>query len=85
MAAKDILRGEMIGLQVEVTGAANPALKGIKGIIIDETKNTLRIERGNKTKTILKEQVTLKITKGQRTVRVDGSMLLGRPEDRVRK
>ena len=85
MRAKDILREELIGLHVEVTGAKNPALKGITGVIIDETKNTLSIEQNHTTKTVLKEQVTLKITKGQHSMRVEGKMLLGRPEDRGRK
>lgn len=82
---KEIPRHEFIGLEVEVVDAANKDLKGIKGIIVDETKNTLVIEQDNKTKVLLKEHVTLNVKMDGNIVRIDGKVLLGRPEDRVKK
>jgi ribonuclease P protein subunit POP4 len=85
MHRRDMPRQELIGLESEVVDATNEALKGIKGIIVDETKNTLTIEQENKRKIVLKEQVTLDIKVDGRTVRIDGKMLLGRPGDRIKK
>ncbi len=85
MHSRDIPRQKLIGLEIEVVDAANKALKGIKGIIVDETKNTLTIEHENKIKIVLKEQVTLNIKMGGHIVRIDGKMLLGRAEDRIKK
>ena len=85
MQRKDVLAKELIGLEAEVADATNKDVCGIKGTIVDETKHTLVIEHENKMKTLLKEQVTLNIKMGGHIVRIDGKMLLGRPEDRVKK
>ena len=85
MHKRDMPRRELIGLEVEVVDATNKSLKGIKGVIIGETKNTLVIEHENTSKTVLKEQVTLDIRMDGNIVRMDGKMLLGRSEERVKK
>ena len=85
MHKRDMPRRELIGLEVEVADATNKSLKGIKGVIIDETKNTLVIEQEKTSKTVLKEQVTLNIMMDGENVRMDGKMLLGRSEERVKK
>ncbi len=85
MHRRDIPRQELIGLEVKVIDAANKGLKGIRGVIVDETKNTLVIEHEQKTKTVLKEQVTIEIKMGENLIHIDGKTLLGRSEDRVKK
>ena len=85
MVLKDFLRGELIGLKMEIINSENKNLIGIKGEIIDETKNTLVIQENDKVRTILKKQVTLKILDGQKQIQVNGELLLGRPEDRLKK
>ncbi|MBI1972567.1 ribonuclease P protein subunit [Candidatus Woesearchaeota archaeon] len=85
IARKEVPRRELIGIEAEVADATNKDLKGIKGIIVGETKNTLVIEQDNKTKVLLKEHVTLNIKMDGNFVRIDGRMLLGRPDDRVKK
>ncbi len=85
MHRRDIPRHELIGLEVRIVDATNKDLKDIKGVIVDETKNTLTIEHENKRKTVLKEQVTLEVKMDSNIVRIDGKMLLGRSEDRVKK
>ena len=77
MRQRDIPGQELIGLEAEVVNATNKQLKGIKGIIVDETKNTLVLEQDSKTKVVLKEQVVLKIKIDGHVVRIDGKMLLG--------
>lgn len=85
MRIRDILKQELIGLEVEVVSATNKDLEGIKGTIVGETKNTLIIERDKKIKKILKEQCALSVKLDKKDVQVDGKLLLGRSEDRVKK
>jgi len=84
MKAQDIVRQELIGLTLEVVDANNPALIGIKGKVIDETKNTLTIETKNKTKKLVKKQVTIKLIINGKTVQIGGLKLTKRPEERIK-
>ncbi|MBU0461751.1 MAG: ribonuclease P protein subunit [Nanoarchaeota archaeon] len=79
---KNLVRGELIGLKIEVVDSRNPSLRGKKGTIIDETKNMLVIREDNQaiTTRLVKEQVILKI--GNQTV--PGVMLCERPEERIK-
>lgn len=81
----DLVRSELIGLEVEVVEASNKSLVGLKGLIVDETKNTLSIERGDVIKKVLKSQVMLNILFDGQTFQIDGKVLVGRPEDRLKK
>lgn len=74
-------RGEFIGLEVEVIDSKNKSLIGVKGRIIDETKETFIIEYNKKTITIIKKMARLKIN-GQE---IEGMNLFGKPEDRIKK
>lgn len=85
MRIKDLLRQEFIGLDIEIVGSTNKSLQGIKGKVIDETKNTLVIDMHGKTKRLLKNQITLKCTLAGVTARIDGIQLVGRTEERLKK
>ena len=85
MRPKDIVKGELIGLSIEVTAAKNPTLVGLRGQIIDETKYTLTIEDGHISKKVLKEQVSITTTIHNKIVTVDGRALIARPEERIKK
>ncbi len=82
----NLVRHELIGLPVKITDSADRTLIGIKGIVIDETYNTLRIEVNKKEKVIPKAISTFvfKIPSGEK-VQVDGKLLVNRPEDRIKK
>ena len=71
----------LVGETAEITEAKNKTLVGVKGRIIDETKSTITIQDGNKTKKIIKEQV--KITINGKTI--DGKNIIGRPETRIKQ
>ena len=45
IAPQNILKHELIGLSVEIVKSSNPNLVGIKGRVVDETRNTLLIEK----------------------------------------
>ncbi len=85
MRVKDILKCELIGLAVEVVSAKNPSLNGIRGKVVDETKYTLVIETVRGVKRLIKSQVTLKMNMEGKTVEVEGSALVGRSEERIKK
>jgi ribonuclease P protein subunit POP4 len=74
---------ELIGNTLEVIGSKNDELVGIKGNIIDESKNTLTIVTTNgKKKRLIKEHITFKIN--DRTT-IEGKNITFRPEDRTKR
>ena len=81
----DIVRSELIGLEVEVVNAKNKSLIGLKGLIVNETKNMLSLEKEGVIKKVIKSQVTLNIILEGKTFQIDGKVLVGRPEDRLKK
>ncbi len=85
MNPKDLIRHELIGLNVEIVKAKNPLLIGIKGKVVDETRNTMTIKYKNKMRKILKDQAVFNIKVENKIFQVDGKLLVGRPEDRLKK
>ncbi len=75
-----MIRQEFIGRTLTVVDASNEDLVGIHGIIIDETKNTLRVRTDRGEKTLLKEQVRIQVD----DVLMEGSPLTVRPEKRTK-
>ncbi|KYH38714.1 MAG: hypothetical protein AYL28_002710 [Candidatus Bathyarchaeota archaeon B23] len=83
---KNILRHELIGLEVSVVEDANPHNVGVSGRVVDETRNTLIIEDDSRERCIAKHHATFRFRLPDGTlVEVEGSHLIGRPEDRVRR
>jgi ribonuclease P protein subunit POP4 len=55
-------------------------------LVIDETRNTFTILQGNERKKIVKEVSTFQFKFPDGTiVEIDGVLLVGRPEDRLKK
>ena len=81
----DIKKGELIGLMAEVSCSKNSLDIGIKGKIIDETKNTILIESSKGRKKLFKKNIILIIKKGSQAEKVEGTNLLGRPKERIKK
>jgi len=83
---KRIIQDELIGLEVRIIKARNQTLLGKRGKIIDETKNMIVIESENgRVDKVLKDEVVLEIYKDYKAIEIDGKLLIGRPEDRIRK
>jgi ribonuclease P protein subunit POP4 len=81
---RNVIRHELIGLDVLVVGASNPASKGISGQIIDETRNLLIINTCIGVKKIPKSTGIFRITLPDGiVVDVRGSALVMAPEKRV--
>ncbi len=75
------IRDEFIGSSVEIVKSSNRQLVGLKGKIIDETKNTFMIKsEGKEPRTILKKGSTFKINESL----IEGSDILRRAEERIK-
>lgn len=82
----NLVRHELIGLNVKVEKSADTTQNDISGKVIDETYNTLKIETKGKGKTVIKENCVFVFTLSDKTkVEVDGKLLVSRPEDRIKK
>ena len=82
---QNILRHELIGLDVQVTKALNPLSKNIQGTVIDETQQTIIIRTKNGDKKLLKRLATFEFDLKKARVEVQGSALIGRPWERIKK
>ena len=82
----DIIREEFIGLEAEVVASCHPGYVGIRGRVIDETRNMFIIEHGGRRKMVPKAVCTFHFTFPDGTVvEIEGHLLVGRPEDRLKK
>jgi ribonuclease P protein subunit POP4 len=83
---KNLVKHELIGLKVTVSESKNPSLIGISGEVVNETKNTLVIQTSTGEKAVIKDQcVFVFILPEHEKVRVEGRLLVSRPEDRIKK
>jgi len=84
ISSQNVLRHELIGLDILVSGAANPAQNGISGRVIDETKNLLVIETPSGVRRIPKMHSIFRVCLPSReTVEIDGSVMVLAPEKRI--
>ena len=84
ITSQNVLRHELIGLDVLVSGAANPLHRGLSGHIIDETKNLLVIETSQGVKRIPKMHSRFQLhLPGSELVEIDGSVMVLAPEKRI--
>ncbi len=82
----DIIRGEFIGTEGKIAESQHKAYVGIRGEVIGETKNTFTIMHEGKAKNIVKDQAVFNFKFSDGTVvEIDGKLLAGRPEDRLKK
>ena len=85
MSGSDFRRREFIGLEAEVLESTCKEYLGIKGRVVDETRNTLTIEQGGAEKKVPKECCKFRFVEGGRTHIVSGKEIKFRPEDRIKK
>ena len=81
-----IVQNEFIGLETKVVKSSNPSIMGISGKVINETRNTLTILDNYKEKVVIKETAIFNFVLSDGTVvEIDGKVIMGRPEDRIKK
>jgi ribonuclease P protein subunit POP4 len=81
-----VLRHEFIGLKTKVAQSSNPSCEGISGRVLNETQKTFTILHKGKEKVIAKETSVFHFTLPDGSlIEIDGKVLVGRPENRVKK
>jgi ribonuclease P protein subunit POP4 len=82
----NIIQDEFIGLNSKLVKSSNNDLVGITGKIIDETRNTFTILHNNKKKVVAKDISVFNFVMFDGTIiEIDGKVIVGRPEDRIKK
>jgi len=83
---KNLKFHELIGLRIRVLHHSDPTLVGLEGVVVDETRNTFRVCCNGKEKLVPKLYGVFEflLPSGRRVV-LDGSEVLGRPEDRLKR
>ncbi|PIU62595.1 ribonuclease P [archaeon CG_4_8_14_3_um_filter_38_5] len=76
---KNVMNHEFIGLKTEVKNS------GMKGIIVDETKNTFIIRSNTKDKIIPKKGNEFKLNLAEGDYTIKGDAVMQRPYERLRK
>jgi ribonuclease P protein subunit POP4 len=82
----DIINGEFIGTTCKIAESRHSGYIGISGEIIDESKNTFTIMQVGTAKKVIKEAAVFHFGFSDGAiVEIDGKLLVGRPEDRLKK
>jgi len=85
-ATAAVVQGEFIGLDAKVVKSTNPSYVGISGRVVDETRNTVVIRHNNEDKVIVKEVAVFHFTLPDGAIiEIEGKVIIGRPEDRLKK
>ena len=80
----NLRKHELIGLAVEVVRATDPSLVGLKGRVVDETRNMLLVDTGGGEKMIAKQGSRFRF-EAQGGAEVEGDEIRFRPEDRIKR
>ena len=82
----DIIRDEFVGAKGKIAKSRHPDYVGISGEVINETKNTFTILHEGKAKSVIKDSAVFHFKFSDGTiVEIDGKLLVGRPEGRLKK
>jgi len=82
----DIVRYEFIGTEAKVADSSHGDYVGLRGRVIGETRNTFDLQKEGQVKRIVKESAVFDFKFEDGTVvEIDGKLLVGRPEDRLKK
>ncbi len=82
----NLVHHEFIGLNVSVSSISNKSLK-LRGTVIDETKNTIKVEVNEDVEKIIPKDGSIfifELPTGEK-VEINGNILSIRPEDRIKK
>lgn len=85
MEEKTLAREELIGRHVKIKECKDSSWVGKSGLILDETKNTFLIKIDDQQKKIAKNIATFEFEFDGKKITIDGSKIVFRPEDRIKK
>ncbi len=78
-----MLARDWIGLVVEVVDSPNSSEIGLKGMVVDETMKTLRIETEKGIRMVAKSKRVFEVEIDGERFRVNGDLITFRPEERI--
>jgi ribonuclease P protein subunit POP4 len=82
----EIVHSEFIGKEAKIAKSRHSDYLGASGRVVDETRNTFILREGEKRRIIVKESAFFHFRFPDGTVvEIDGKLLTGRPEDRLKK
>jgi len=83
----DLPQEELIGLIMEVEESSNRDMEGLRGRIVDETRNTFVIEteQGEEKRIPKSGNMFIFVLEDGTRARIRGDKLLARPEDRIKR
>jgi ribonuclease P protein subunit POP4 len=82
----DVVREEFIGTNAAVASSTHAGYLSIIGPVLGETRNTFLIQQDGVAKTVVKDQAVFQFQFSDGTVvEIDGKLLMGKAEDRVKK
>ncbi len=82
---RNIVLNELIGLKARVLKSLDKKQRGVLGVVIDETKNTLLLETRTGRKVIIKKTSIFRFYYGKKAFDVDGKEINFRPHERIEK
>ncbi|MDY6766179.1 MAG: ribonuclease P protein component 1 [Candidatus Nanohaloarchaea archaeon] len=82
---ENLVRHELIGLPVRVAATADDSMEETAGQVVDETRQTLVIEQDGEDVQVPKEGTVFMFEVEDAAVRVEGDILVARPEERILK
>ena len=86
ITAEHLRLHELIGLNAKVAESSSLPHKGLKGLVVDETKNTFVIRVGTEEKIVPKKgRIFLFTLPSKEKVRLEGGKIAFRPYDRPKK
>jgi ribonuclease P protein subunit POP4 len=86
ITAQNLAKHEIIGLRASVASSRSLPHKGLSGLVVDETKNTLVIRVGKEEKIVPKKgRVFLFTLPNRKKARLEGGKIAFRPYDRPKK
>jgi ribonuclease P protein subunit POP4 len=82
----DIIREEFIGSAGTIASSPHLGYVGLSGEVMGETRNTFTIHQQGKMKKVIKNQAVFHFEFSDGTVvEIDGKLLVGKPEDRLKR
>jgi len=81
---KNVAAHELIGLKAEVIDGTENTRIGLKGFIVDETKNLVVLETAKGIRKVPKAESVFELDLGSEKALVKGKSILARPEDRTK-
>ncbi|MDH3365372.1 MAG: ribonuclease P protein subunit [Thermoplasmata archaeon] len=85
MKSNDFRRRQFIGLDIEILASTCPSQVGVRGKVVDETKNTITIDQDGVEKMIAKTGCEFRFVDGPQAHVVSGNDIMFRPEDRIKR